>query len=73
MSIAPTKVCTLNYLSAQTFERLVRVAWSPVKEVKITHVEDNLFSVQLFFLGDWLKVEHGGPRLFRQHVVSVDT
>jgi hypothetical protein len=41
------------------FEKHMRIAWSPVKEVKFQHLEENLFSVQCFCLGDWIKVEKG--------------
>jgi hypothetical protein len=49
----------------------MRVAWSPAKEVIFNHIEENLFSVQCFCLGDWLKVEEGGPWLFRQNAVCI--
>jgi hypothetical protein len=49
----------------------MRVAWSPAKEIIFNHIEDNLFSVQCFCLGDWLKVEEGGPWLFRQNAVCI--
>jgi hypothetical protein len=48
------------------------VAWSPAQEVKFNHLEKNLFTVQCSCLGDWLKVEKGGPWLFRQAVVSIE-
>jgi hypothetical protein len=54
------------------FEQHMRIAWSPVKEVKFQHLEENLFSVQCFCLGDWIKVEKGGPWLFRQNPVCIE-
>jgi hypothetical protein len=70
--MALAKVHTTNIFSPQAFEQNMRVAWSPAKEVQFNHLEDNLFTVQCFCLGDWLKVEKGGPWLFRQFVVSIE-
>jgi hypothetical protein len=55
--MAISKVHTSNYLSLQTFEQHMRVAWRPTKEVKFTALEENLFTIQCFCLGDWLKVD----------------
>jgi hypothetical protein len=70
--MALAKVHTSNYFSAQTFEQHMRIAWSPAKEIQFLHIEANIFSVQCFCLGDWLKVEQGGPWLFRQNVVCIE-
>jgi hypothetical protein len=69
--MALARVHTTNFFSPQTFEQHMRVAWSPAKEVIFNHIENNLFSVQCFCLGDWLKVEEGGPWLFRQNAVCI--
>jgi hypothetical protein len=50
----------------------MKIAWSPAKDIEFNHLEDNLFTIQCFCLGDWLKVEKGGPWLFRQSVVSIE-
>ena len=50
----------------------MKVAWSPAREVKFTVLEDNLFTIQCFCLGDWLKVEQGGPWHFRQNAVIIE-
>jgi hypothetical protein len=50
----------------------MKIAWSPAKEIKFEHIEGNLFSIQCFCLGDWLKVEQGGPWLFRQNIVCIE-
>jgi hypothetical protein len=50
----------------------MRVAWSPAKEVKFTALEENIFTIQCFCLGDWMKVEKGGPWLFRQNAVIIE-
>jgi hypothetical protein len=69
--MALAKVHTTNFFSPQTFKQHMRVPWSPAEEVIFNHIEDNLFSVQCFCLGDWLKVEEGGPWLFRQNAVCI--
>jgi hypothetical protein len=50
----------------------MRTAWSPAKEIIFQHIERNLFTVQCFCLGDWLKVTEEGPWLFRQNIVSIE-
>jgi hypothetical protein len=70
--MALARVHTSNFFSAQTFEQHMKVAWSPAKEVKIHHIEGNLFTVQCFCLGDWIKVEQGGLWLFRQNIVCIE-
>jgi hypothetical protein len=70
--MALAKVHTMNYFSPKSFEQHMRVAWSPAKEVKFTALEENLFTIQCFCLGDWLKVEKGGPWLFRQNAVIIE-
>jgi hypothetical protein len=69
---ALARVHTTNYFSVQTFEQHMRVAWSPAKEIIITPLEENLFTIQCSCLGDWLKVEQGGPWLFRQNAISIE-
>jgi hypothetical protein len=65
-------VHTSNYFSPQTFEQHMQLAWSPARDVKFQHIEGNLFTVQCFYLRDWLKVEKGDPWLFRQSVVCIE-
>jgi hypothetical protein len=59
--MALAKVHTTNFFSPQTFEQYMKIAWSPAKEVQFHQIKGNLFTVQCFCLGDWLKVEEGGP------------
>jgi hypothetical protein len=61
-----------NYFSAATFEQHMKVAWSPAREIIFQHIEGNLFTVQCFCLGDWIKMEKGGPWIFRKSVVCTD-
>jgi hypothetical protein len=70
--MALARVHTSNFFSQHTFEQHMGVAWSPAREVQFQHLEGNLFTVQCFCLGDWLKVEKDGPWLFRQSVVCIE-
>jgi hypothetical protein len=71
--MALARVHAANPFSPQTFEQHMRVAWSPAKEIIFTPLEDKLFSIQCSCLSDWIKVEQGGPWLFCQNVVSIET
>jgi hypothetical protein len=70
--MALVKVHTMNYYSSQTFEQHMRVAWSPAREIAFRALEDNMFTIQCFCLGDWLKVTKGGPWLFRQNAITIE-
>jgi hypothetical protein len=70
--MALARVHTSNFFIPQTFEQHMKVAWSPTREVQFQHLEGNLFTVQCFCLGDWLKVEKGGPWLFWQSIVCIE-
>jgi hypothetical protein len=70
--MALARVHTTNFFSPQTFEQHMKVAWSPAREVQFQHLEGNLFTIQCFCLGDWLKVDEGGPWLFRQSAVCIE-
>ena len=70
--VALARVHTMNSFSPQTFEQHMMNAWSPAKEVKFIALEPNLFTIQCFCLGDWLKVDEGGPWLFCQHAVVIE-
>jgi hypothetical protein len=64
--LALARVHTTNFFSHQTFEQHMKTAWSPAKELTIKALEANLFTIQAYCLGDWLKIEKGGPWLFHQ-------
>jgi hypothetical protein len=70
--LALARVHTANYFSPLTFEQHMRTAWSPAKEVIFQALEENLFTIQCHCLGDWLKIEQGGPWLFRQNAVIIE-
>jgi hypothetical protein len=61
---ALARVHTTNFFSHQMFEQHMKTTWIPTKEVTIKALEANLFTIQAYFLGDWLKIEQGGPWLF---------
>jgi hypothetical protein len=71
--MALVRVHTTNYFSIQTFEQHMITAWSPAKEVKFRALENNLFTIQCFCLGDWLKITKEGPWLFWQNAVLIET
>jgi hypothetical protein len=71
--VALVRVHTTNYFSIQTFEQHMNTAWSPAKEVKFRALENNLFTIQCFCLGDWLKITKEGPWLFRQNTVLIES
>lgn len=50
--MALVKVHYMNFFSPQTFEQHMRVAWSPARDVKFRALENNLFTIQCFCLGD---------------------
>jgi 1,4-dihydroxy-2-naphthoyl-CoA synthase len=70
--MALARVRKTNYFRPQTFEHHMRVVWSPAKEVKINPIQKNLFTIQCFCRGDWLKVKDEGPWLFRQNAVIIE-
>jgi hypothetical protein len=70
--MALLKVHTANQFSPMTFEQHMRNAWSPAQQVEFNHLEGNLFTIQCFCLGDWLKITEGGPWLFRQNAVCIE-
>ncbi|KAK1617209.1 hypothetical protein QYE76_022726 [Lolium multiflorum] len=69
--MALAKVHTANTFSPQAFEHNMRTAWAPAEEVKFNHLEDNLFTVQCFCLGDWLKI-HKLPVGYRQEATIMN-
>jgi hypothetical protein len=70
--MALVKVHTNNQFSPMTFEKHMWNAWSPAQQIDFNHLERNIFTVQCFCLGDWLKVTEGGPWLFRRNAVCIE-
>jgi hypothetical protein len=70
--LALVKVHTSNPFSPITFEQHMRNVWAPAQNIDFNHLEGNLFTVQCFCLGDWIKIKEGGPWMFRQNAVCVE-
>lgn len=43
------------------FFKNMRSAWDLVQDVKFLQVEENMYTLQLFCLGDWERVLQGRP------------
>jgi hypothetical protein len=70
--LALARVHTTNFFGPLTFEQHMKTAWSLAKEVIFQALEQNLFTIQCHCLGDWQKIEQGGPWLFRQNAVIIE-
>ena len=67
--MALAKVATPHPFSSQSFFSTMQFAWNMAQGVTFRAVEDNLFVVPVFCLGDWQKLMEVGPWLFRNHGV----
>lgn len=63
--MAIAKVHTTNQFTTQALITNMNIAWSPMKEIKTTSVNENLFMIQCSCMGDWMKLLDKGPWLFR--------
>jgi hypothetical protein len=70
--MALLKVHSANQFSPISFEQHMHNAWSPAQRVEFNHLEGNMFTIQCFCLGDWLKITEEGPWLFRQNAVCIE-
>ena len=50
------KVLTDKGFSAQSLEKTMKAAWNTAKDVVFRPIEENLFIVQAFCLGDWKRI-----------------
>ena len=50
--LAVAKVNTNKFFGANAFEDTMKYAWNFAHELEIGEVDDNLFMIQCFFLGD---------------------
>jgi len=64
-------VATPHPFSSQSFFSTMQFAWNMAQGVTFRAVEDNLFVVPVFCLGDWQKLMEEGPWLFRNHGVML--
>lgn len=53
------------------FFKNMRAAWDLAHDVKFRPLEDNLYTLQLFCLGDWERVMQEGPWNFRGNAVVI--
>lgn len=61
--MALAKVATPHPFSSQSFFSTMQFAWNMAQGVTFRAVEDNLFVVPVFCLGDWQKLMEEGPCL----------
>ena len=55
---------TCQFSSSSMFETMKSI-WGLAQVPAYREAGENLYIFQMFFLGDWKKVVHGGPWLFR--------
>ena len=53
------------------FFRNMRAAWDLARDVKFCPLEDNLYTLQFFCMGDWERVMQEGPWNFRGNAVVI--
>jgi hypothetical protein len=70
--LASARIHASNYFTTQTFEQHMMIGWSPTRELKLPALEDNLFTIHCFFLGDWNKDTEGGSWNFKKKVVIIE-
>ncbi|KAE8819111.1 hypothetical protein D1007_03096 [Hordeum vulgare] len=70
--LAVAKVNTTNTFSAESFKTTMKFIWRLAQEPSIREADDNLFIVQVFCVGDWNRVMHQGPWIFRGLMVVLE-
>ena len=65
---ALAKVSSPKTFSHAAFIANIKYAWS----LSFKPIEENLFVIQFFCLGDWRKVVDEGPWIFRGHVILLE-
>ena len=70
--VALAMVKTSKPFSHTAFIGNMKYAWSLAKEVKFKALGDNLFVLQFFCKGDWMKVMEEGPWIFRGNAVLIE-
>jgi hypothetical protein len=70
--LAVAKVQTeTTYIQSWFFSNM-RSAWGLAQDAKFCAIENNLYVIQFFCLGDWEKVMEGGPWNFRNFPVLIE-
>ncbi|KAM0839832.1 hypothetical protein ACQ4PT_060066 [Festuca glaucescens] len=70
--LAAAKVLTGKSFSMQSLKNSMQAAWNPAHEVSFHALEPNLFVLQAHCLGDWNRIMHEGPWLFRGCALMVE-
>lgn len=65
------RVNTSKPFSTDALFQTLRHVWGLANNPELREVDDNLFTFKFFCLGDWNKVMHPGPWLFRKLVVVI--
>ncbi|KAK1619605.1 hypothetical protein QYE76_025122 [Lolium multiflorum] len=69
--LAVARVNTKKPFSSEALFETMKYVWGLAHEPELREVDDNLFTFKFFCLGDWNKVMHQGPWLFRKLVVVI--
>ncbi|KAM0928469.1 hypothetical protein ACQ4PT_002501 [Festuca glaucescens] len=69
--LAVARVNTSKPFSSAALFDTLRYVWGLAHDPELREVDDNLFTFKFFCLGDWNKVMHQGPWLFRKLVVVI--
>ncbi|XBJ12109.1 hypothetical protein VPH35_016693 [Triticum aestivum] len=70
--LAVARVNTTKFFSVESFKNTMIFAWRLANEPEIREADDNLFIIQLFCLGDWNRVMHQGPWIYRGLMVAIE-
>ncbi|KAE8783713.1 hypothetical protein D1007_42807 [Hordeum vulgare] len=70
--LAVAKVNTTKTFNAESFKTTMKFILRLAQEPSIREADDNLFIVQVFYVGDWNRVMHQGPWIFRGLMVVLE-
>ncbi|KAE8779167.1 hypothetical protein D1007_47895 [Hordeum vulgare] len=70
--LAVAKVNTTKSFSAESFKTTMKFVWRLAYDPAILKADDNLFIIQLLCVGDWNRVMHQGPWIFRGLMVVIE-
>ncbi|KAM0837413.1 hypothetical protein ACQ4PT_061663 [Festuca glaucescens] len=70
--MAVAELLTVKGFSEQSLEKMMRAAWNAAKEVVFRPIDNNLFIMQAFCLGDWNRIMEEGPWLFSECALMLE-